>query len=181
MWASEASLVSVEYLSLLSVQAQFRVIRCISSLWRSCIYFWLKYSGTSVLLNLYITGTCILLTSKLPSRGSRAMGLLFSVHVIRWTYTPYRCAKIEVKKVPRVHVAYSDDSAVILGLGHSWACTDHTTSTTCVNLRDTGLYTQRNTQYYWYIAGFEKFRLGMSPQNTIFGIYSEVCLKQGTI
>ncbi len=45
--ASEVSLYivpAVYGLSLLSVQGQFVVIRCISIFWRSCIYLWLKYS-----------------------------------------------------------------------------------------------------------------------------------------
>ena len=68
-------LVLAEYFWLLRVQGQFGVIRCISSFWRPCIYFWLKYSGIFVLRSLYITG--ILLTSKWPSRGSMSLGLLF--------------------------------------------------------------------------------------------------------
>ncbi len=64
----------IEYFWLLSVQGQFGVIRYISSFWRPCIYFWLKYWGIFVLLSWNITG--ILLTSKWPSRASRPLGLL---------------------------------------------------------------------------------------------------------
>ena len=73
------SLVPTDYLSLLSVQGQFGVIWCISSFWQPCIYFWLKYSETFVLLRLNIT--VILLTSKSPSRVWRSLGFLLFNHV----------------------------------------------------------------------------------------------------
>ncbi len=72
------SLVPTDYLSL-SVQGQFGVIWCISSFWQPCIYFWLKYSETFVLLRLNIT--VILLTSKSPSRVWRSLGFLLFNHV----------------------------------------------------------------------------------------------------
>ena len=71
-------LVCIDYFWLLSVQVQFGVIRCISSFWRPCIYFWLKYLGIFVLLSWYVTG--IILTSKWPSKAPGPLVPIFSNH-----------------------------------------------------------------------------------------------------
>ncbi len=79
-------MVYVEYFWLLSGQVQFGVIRCISSVWWPCIYFWLKYLGIFVLLSFYIPS--ILVISNWPSRVSRPLGLLFEILDLCINWTP---------------------------------------------------------------------------------------------
>ncbi len=68
------SLVPAEYLSLLSVWGQFGVMRYKFPVFDDLVSTFDLIFGIFVLLSLYIS--CILLTSKSPSRGSRPLGLL---------------------------------------------------------------------------------------------------------